>query len=121
METPVHRDEAGGTGVGEDRAVVEAELRGESEDLRRRAKGDADFVAGSLPGIRAASEYLANKHSLRIGSEALRQLMMSQGLCWVWLPAKGEVHRWRPRRFGRAKWCRFSSPLDGAAHRGWRA
>ena len=62
---------------------------------------------GSLPGIRAApaSAYLANKHSLRIGSEALRQLMMSQGLYWVRRPAKGEVQQWRPRRFGQAKRC----------------
>jgi hypothetical protein len=49
-------------------------------------------------GPTLASEYLANKHSLRFGREALRQLMLSQGLWWVRRPAKVEVHQWRPRR-----------------------
>ena len=52
-------------------------------------------------GPTLASEYLANKHSLRFGREALRQLMLSQGLWWVRRPAKVEVHQWAAARFGR--------------------
>jgi len=49
-------------------------------------------------GPTLASEYLANKHDIRIGREALRQVMISSGL-WR---ARGQkvdaVHQWRERR-----------------------
>ena len=49
-------------------------------------------------GPTIASEYLANKHKLRIGREALRQVMIAAGL-WRARTQKVEtVHQWRARR-----------------------
>src|SRR5450631_1703377 len=49
-------------------------------------------------GPTLASEYLANKHDIRIGREALRQVMISAGL-WHAKGQKAEaVHQWRERR-----------------------
>jgi hypothetical protein len=49
-------------------------------------------------GPTLASEYLANKHDIRIGREALRQVMISAGL-WRARGQKVEaVHQWRERR-----------------------
>ena len=49
-------------------------------------------------GPTLASEYLANKHDIRIGREALRQVMISVGL-WRARGQKVEAaHQWRERR-----------------------
>lgn len=49
-------------------------------------------------GPTLASEYLAKKHQIEIGREALRQIMISAGL-WKAREQKVErVHQWRPRR-----------------------
>ena len=49
-------------------------------------------------GPTLASEYLAKKHQIEIGREALRQIMMAGGL-WSARGQKVEkVHEWRPRR-----------------------
>jgi transposase len=49
-------------------------------------------------GPTLASEYLANKHDIRIGREALRQVMISASL-WRARGQKVEaVHQWRERR-----------------------
>jgi hypothetical protein len=49
-------------------------------------------------GPTLASEYLANKHDIQIGREALRQVMISAGL-WRARGQKVEaVHQWRERR-----------------------
>ena len=49
-------------------------------------------------GPTLASEYLAKQHRIRIGREALRQMMIAAGL-WRARGQKIEaVHQWRPRR-----------------------
>ncbi|MDR5728825.1 MAG: ISNCY family transposase, partial [Terriglobia bacterium] len=49
-------------------------------------------------GPTLASEYLAKKHAVHIGREALRQIMIAAGL-WRARGQKVEkVHQWRPRR-----------------------
>lgn len=54
-------------------------------------------------GPTLASEYLANKHKLRIGREALRQWMIQAGL-WRGRKQKMErVHQWRPRKASRGE------------------
>jgi hypothetical protein len=55
-----------------------------------------DVYKGFGPTL--ASEYLAKKHSLEIGRETLRQIMIAAGL-WRSRAQKVEaVHQWRPRR-----------------------
>jgi len=49
-------------------------------------------------GPTLASEYLASKHKLRIGREALRQLMLGAGLWRGRSQRNVEVHEWRARR-----------------------
>jgi transposase len=86
-----------------DRAVIHG-LRGRASNRRlseeKRAKAVAvlsqEVYRGFGPTL--ASEYLARKHKLKIGREALRQLMMEAGL-WRGRKRKVEqVHQWRPRR-----------------------
>jgi transposase len=86
-----------------DRAVMHG-LRGRSsnrklgEDTRSRAITvlSQEIYRGFGPTL--ASEYLAKKHKLTIGREALRQLMMQAGL-WRGRRQKVEaIHQWRPRR-----------------------
>ena len=49
-------------------------------------------------GPTLASEYLAKKHHIEIGREALRQILIAAGL-WRARGQKAEkVHQWRPRR-----------------------
>jgi len=45
-----------------------------------------------------ASEYLAEKHGIRIGRETLRKLMMEAGLWRARRQKVVAVHQWRPRR-----------------------
>ena len=54
-------------------------------------------------GPTLASEYLAKKHKIAIGREALRKLMMQAGL-WRGRKRKiEEIHEWRPRRSSRGE------------------
>ena len=54
-------------------------------------------------GPTLASEYLAEKHKIQIGREALRQIMMAAGL-WRSRRQKIEaIHQWRPRRSARGE------------------
>jgi transposase len=86
-----------------DRAVIHG-LRGRASNRRlseeKRAKAVAvlsqEVYRGFGPTL--ASEYLARKHKLKIGREALRQVMMEAGL-WRGRKRKVEqVLQWRPRR-----------------------
>jgi hypothetical protein len=49
-------------------------------------------------GPTLASEYLAKKHEVQIGREALRQIMIAGGLWRARRQKVEEVHQWRPRR-----------------------
>ena len=91
-----------------DRAVIHG-LRGRSsnrklsEDARLRAMAvlSQEVYRGFGPTL--ASEYLAKKHKLTIGREALRQLMIGAGL-WRGRRQKVEgIHEWRPRRSSRGE------------------
>lgn len=91
-----------------DRAVVHR-LRGRrsnrrlGEKLREKALQilSEEVYRGFGPTL--ASEYLAQKHKLRIGREALRQLMLQAGL-WRGRRRRGEpVHVWRARRSSRGE------------------
>src|SRR5947209_5373712 len=86
-----------------DKAVIHG-LRGRTSKRRlsdgERSKAVAvlsqDLYRGFGPTL--ASEYLAKKHKLHIGREALRQIMMAAGL---WRGRKRnveQVRQWRARR-----------------------
>ncbi|HZU27440.1 MAG TPA: helix-turn-helix domain-containing protein, partial [Bryobacteraceae bacterium] len=86
-----------------DRAVMHG-LRGRPSNRRVSEKTrqkvvrilSRDVYRGFGPTL--ASEYLANKHNLRIGRETLRQVMIGAGL-WRSRRQQAEtVHQWRPRR-----------------------
>jgi hypothetical protein len=91
-----------------DRAAIHG-LRGRasnrklSEDTRSKAIAvlSQEVYRGFGPTL--ASEYLAKKHKLTIGREALRQLMIGAGL-WRNRRQKVEtIHEWRPRRSSRGE------------------
>jgi transposase len=91
-----------------DRAVIHG-LRGRSSNRKLSAEVREKVVRilsqevyrGFGPTL--ASEYLANKHGVRIGREALRRLMMAAGL-WRGRHQKIEaIHEWRPRRSSRGE------------------
>jgi transposase len=86
-----------------DKAVIH-KLRGRPSNGRLGEKTRQNAVrilsqevyAGFGPTL--ASEYLAKKHGVRIGREALRQIMIGAGL---WRPRRQSakpVHQWRQRR-----------------------
>lgn len=86
-----------------DKAVIHG-LRGRpsnrrvSEQTREKAVRilSQDVYQGFGPTL--ASEYLAKKHTLAVGRETLRQIMIAAGL-WRSRTQKVEaVHQWRPRR-----------------------
>ena len=86
-----------------DKAVIH-KLRGQPSNRKTDEKTREKIVrilSGELYrgfGPTLAGEYLANKHSLTIGREALRQIMQSAGL-WRGRKRKIEpVHQWRKRR-----------------------
>ena len=72
-------------------------------------------------GPTLASEYLAKKHKLRIGREALRQIMQQAGL-WRSRRQKVEVvHQWRARRSARGEMVQWdTSEHDWLESRGER-
>jgi transposase len=86
-----------------DKVVVHG-LRGQPSK-RRTSPADREKIIRILSqevylgfGPTLASEYLAKKHSVKIGREALRQIMVEAGL-WRARGQKVEkVHQWRPRR-----------------------
>ena len=86
-----------------DRVVIH-ELRGRPSNRRIAAKIrqkamkilSAKVYAGFGPTL--ASEHLERDHGIRIGREALRQLMIAAGLWKVRRRKKEEIHVWRPRR-----------------------
>jgi len=91
-----------------DRAVVHG-LRGRppnrrtSEKLREKAVRilSQEVYRGFGPTL--ASEYLANQHGVKIGREALRQLMLGAGLWRRRRRKVEEVHAWRARRSSRGE------------------
>jgi transposase len=86
-----------------DRAVIHG-LRGRPSN-RRLSETTRERVIEVLKqplyrgfGPTLASEHLARDHEIRVGREALRQLMSGAGL---WRPKRRKVeqiHTWRPRR-----------------------
>ena len=54
-------------------------------------------------GPTLASEYLAKKHKIKIGREALRQVMMQAGLWRSRRQKVEDIHEWRPRRSSRGE------------------
>src|SRR5258708_21718244 len=93
-----------------DQAVVHA-LRGRPSNRKlsseKREKAitvmSQEVYRGFGPTL--ASEYLENKHGVRIGREALRQIMMQVGL-WRGRRQRLEpVRQWRERRSCRGNWC----------------
>ena len=86
-----------------DRAVIHG-LRGRasnrrlSEDARSKAIATLSQEVYRGFGPTLASEYLAKKHKLVIGREALRQLMIGAGLWRSRRQTVETIHEWRPRR-----------------------
>lgn len=86
-----------------DQAVIHA-LRGRasnrklSEEVRQKATAVLSLPEWKGFGPTLASYHLAKDHDIRIGREALRQLMTTAGL---WRPKQQkikEIHQWRQRR-----------------------
>ena len=68
---------------------------------RGAARGDrADLVRTGLFGLgpTLAAEYLAAKHGIPVGREALRQLMSGSGLWRAKRQRVEKIHQWRERR-----------------------
>ena len=91
-----------------DKAVIHG-LRGRASNRKRSAK-DRDRIVRILSqevyhgfGPTLAAEYLAKRHKVKVGREALRQLMMGAAL-WRGRKRKvEEVHVWRERRSSRGE------------------
>lgn len=86
-----------------DRAVIH-KLRGRNSNRKTDVKIREEAV-GILSqdvyrdfGPTLASEYLADKHGIHIGREALRQVMISADLWHARGRKTGAVHQWRERR-----------------------
>ncbi len=91
-----------------DRGVVHG-LRGRpsnrklSEQVREKAVRILSQQEYQDFGPTLASEYLHRKHGVKIGREALRQIMMRAGLWRSRRQQVEEVHQWRPRRSSRGE------------------
>jgi transposase len=91
-----------------DKALIHG-LRGRVSN-RRRSEKERERIVRILSqevyhdfGPTLAAEYLAKKHKIQIGREALRQLMMGAAL-WQGRKRKvEEVHLWRERRSSRGE------------------
>lgn len=86
-----------------DRAVVHG-LRGQPSN-RKLSSGNRDKIVAVLSedryrdyGPTLASEMLERKHKLKIGREALRQVLIGAGLWQARKRRVEKVHTWRPRR-----------------------
>ncbi len=108
-----------------DRAIIH-KLRGRQSsrrlDVKTREKAvgilSREVYRGFGPTL--ASEYLANKHGLRIGREALRRLMIDAGLWRVRRQKVEAVHQWRQRRSCRGElvqWDTSGTPVAGRPRR----
>jgi hypothetical protein len=109
-----------------DRAVIHG-LRGRSsnrklgEDTRSQAIAvlSQEVYRGFGPTL--ASEYLAKKHKLLIGREALRQLMIGAGLWRSRRQTIETIHEWRPRRNSRGEMVQWDTSehdwLEGRAEK----
>jgi transposase len=109
-----------------DRAVVHGlRERPSNQRLSEKTREKAvrilsqDVYRGFGPTL--ASEYLAKKHKVKIGREALRQLMQQAGL-WRSRKQKVEaIHQWRPRRSARGEMVQWdTSEHDWLEGRGER-
>ena len=86
-----------------DKAVIHG-LRGRASNrkLSEEAKRQAIAILSQADwrdfGPTLASEWLRKHHDLRIGREALRQLMIGAGLWRARRQKVEDVHVWRPRR-----------------------
>ncbi len=91
-----------------DRAVVHGlrqrpSNRRLSEETREKAVRILSQAVYRGFGPTLASEYLAKKHRISIGREALRKVLMQAGL-WRGRQQKiEEIHEWRPRRSSRGE------------------
>ncbi|HVX56494.1 MAG TPA: ISNCY family transposase [Candidatus Saccharimonadales bacterium] len=89
--------------AGGDKAVVHA-LRGRpsnrrlSEEVRQKAVAILSLPEWKGFGPTLASYHLAKDHGIRIGREALRQMMSAAGLWRAKQQKVGNAHVWRPRR-----------------------
>ncbi len=91
-----------------DKAVIHG-LRGRTSN-RKRSEKDRDRMVRILSqevyhgfGPTLAAEYLANRHQIQIGCEALRKIMLEAKL-WQGRRRKVEaVHVWRQRRSSRGE------------------
>jgi len=107
-----------------DRSIVHG-LRGRqsnrklSPELREQAMRILSQEVYHGFGPTLASEYLAKRHKLHIGREALRQLMIQAGL-WRGRKQKVEaVHQWRPRKASRGQMVQWdTSEHDWLERRG---
>jgi len=91
-----------------DRSVIHG-LRGRASN-RKRSQKQREKIVGILSqevyagfGPTLAAEYLANKHKIKIGREALRQLMLAARLWRGRRRKAGPVHLWRQRRHSRGE------------------
>jgi biotin operon repressor len=103
-----------------DKALIHG-LRGRESNRKRSAK-DRDKIVRILSqevyegfGPTLAAEYLASKHKVTIGREALRKLMTTAGLWQGRKRQVEEVHVWRQRRSSRGELV----PWDTSDH-DWR-
>jgi transposase len=86
-----------------DKGVVHA-MRGRrsnrqlSEEVRQKAMAILSQLEWKGFGPTLASYHLAKDHDVRIGREALRQMMMAAGLWRAKKQKIEDVHVWRPRR-----------------------
>jgi hypothetical protein len=71
------------------------------EDVRSKAIATLSQEVYRGFGPTLTSEYLAKKHKLVIGREALRQLMIGAGLWRSRRQTVETIHEWRPRRYSR--------------------
>jgi transposase len=73
-------------------------------------------------GPTLASEYLGKRHKVKIGREALRQVMIAAGLWQNRRQKVREVHQWRPRRSCRGELVQWDTShhdwLEGREARG---
>jgi hypothetical protein len=86
-----------------DKIVIHG-LRGKLSK-RKRSQAERAKIIGILSrevyqgfGPTLAAEYLAEKHCLKVGREALRQIMLETGLWRVRRQKVEAVHQWRARR-----------------------
>ena len=97
-----------------DRAVIHG-LRGRPSK-RKTSKKEREKAVRILSqevyrgfGPTLASEYLANKHGVRMGRETLRQLMMGAGLWRRRRQQVEQIHAWRARRSSRGELVQWDS------------